>query len=117
MWLRFRQRLRRSTPRCGVDASSFFMCVVCERRELTSERESGKKPVEIEARFRRVIPLLKDFQRARYNEMSELQIYRRTYIPPLPTILTKDVEVKKCEALGAAGDHGSFVDDIGITGR
>ncbi|OAO16563.1 Phosphofructokinase PPi dependent [Blastocystis sp. ATCC 50177/Nand II] len=37
--------------------------------------------------------------------MSELQIYRRTYIPPLPTILTKDVEVKKCEALGAAGDH------------
>ena len=49
--------------------------------------------------------------------MSELQIYRRTYIPPLPTILTKDVEVKKCEALGAAGDHGSFVDDIRLMGR
>ena len=59
----------------------------------------------------------KDFQRARYNEMSELQIYRRTYIPPLPTILTKDVEVKKCEALGAAGDHGSFADNMRITGR
>lgn len=54
-------------------------------------------------------PLLKDSQRPKYKVMSELQIYRRTYIPPLPTILTKDVEVKKCEALGAAGDHGSLV--------
>ena len=38
--------------------------------------------------------------------MSELQTFRRSYIPPLPTILTKDVNVKKCEALGAAADHG-----------
>ena len=39
--------------------------------------------------------------------MSELQLYRRSYIPPLPTILTKDVTIKNCEALGAAGDHGT----------
>ena len=38
--------------------------------------------------------------------MSELQTFRRSYIPPLPSILTKDVCLKNCEALGAAGDHG-----------
>lgn len=40
--------------------------------------------------------------------MSELQTFRRSYIPPLPTILTKDIQIKKCEALGAAADHGRF---------
>ena len=38
--------------------------------------------------------------------MSELQTFRRSYIPPLPTILTKDIQIKRCEALGAAADHG-----------
>ena len=38
--------------------------------------------------------------------MSVLQESRRSFIPPLPKILTKDVAVKKCEALGAAADHG-----------
>lgn len=47
--------------------------------------------------------------------MSELQIYRRTYIPPLPTILTKDVEIKKCEALGAAADHGTGFVEWSVT--
>lgn len=42
--------------------------------------------------------------------MSELQTFRRSYIPPLPTILTKDVIIKKCEALGAAADHGLWCD-------
>ena len=40
--------------------------------------------------------------------MSELQTFRRAYIPPRPTILTKDIQIKKCEALGAAADHGIF---------
>ena len=49
--------------------------------------------------------------------MSELQTFRRSYIPPLPTILTKDVNVKKCEALGAAADHGMVLVRIGDMDR
>ena len=49
--------------------------------------------------------------------MSELQTFRRSYIPPLPTILTKDVNVKRCEALGAAADHGTLLLGILYTNR
>ena len=45
-------------------------------------------------------------------QMSELQTFRRSYIPPLPSILTKDVKIKNCEALGAASDHGTYQFDV-----
>ena len=57
------------------------------------------------------LPQVKPVLFYRVIEMSELQTFRRSYIPPLPTILTKDVEIKKCEALGAAADHGTLILD------
>ena len=55
------------------------------------------------------VPLSLNQTFIRLLKMSELQTFRRSYIPPLPTILTKDVEIKKCEALGAAADHGRIL--------